>query len=211
MSNVDGERGLPRRGHAERLTGAGTGSGHETVWAVPTPIKARYQSFGLMVYGALLLIGAVVFAVWDPADSGSRWFWVIAGPLAGLVVLTRSDLDLTADAGVDRPGAYIGVFVGAAILAVVLALFDLSPWVLPSMLFGLALVVAYLALVERTRIGVSTSMAIAAMAAALGVSTVGSGAAVMSAVMGAMFLSGAAALELNADDGPPVPAMTRVR
>ena len=92
-------------------------------------VHARHQWFALALFGTLCCVSALVFARWDPTTTDSRWFWVIVGPLAGVVAMFRSQ-SLFGHAGADRDaGPYIGMLVGTTIGALVIGVW-VARWVL---------------------------------------------------------------------------------
>lgn len=174
--------GLSRADNEPRGTGAGT------------------QVFGLTLFGGLMLASALMFALWDPMVTWSQWLWVVVGPLAGLIVLARAGTRSAAAPG--RSGSYLLVFVAAAIVVLLMASFETTPWMISVVLVSLALAVAYLAGTEEDPVGESASLAIVTIAAALGLAAIGEGSIVAMAMVGAMFVTGAAALRLNRSEGP---------
>lgn len=156
---------------------------------------AGSQVFGLTLFGALMLGSALVFALWDSMVVWSQWLWVVMGPLAGLIVLARAGMRSTDTQA--RSGSYLLVFVAAAMVVLLMASFNTTPWMISVVLVLLALVVAYLAVTEEDPVGESASLAIVAIAAALGLVAIGEGSIMALAMVGAMFVTGAAALRLN--------------
>ncbi len=64
-------------------------------------VYARHQWFGFAVFGTLSLLAALIFSQWDPTTTDSRWYWVIVGPIAGVVAMFKSQTIFDSE-GADR-------------------------------------------------------------------------------------------------------------
>ena len=111
-------------------------------------------------------MAAIVFSRWDPATTDSRWFWVIVGPLAGVVAMFRSQ-SAFGNQGADRDaGPYIGMLVGTTIGALVIGVLALEAWVLPGVFFVVAGFLGFMAWLEQSGIGMTTALTVTVLAMA---------------------------------------------
>jgi hypothetical protein len=157
-------------------------------------VYARHQWFALALFGVLCCAAALVFSRWDPLTTDSRWFWVILGPLAGVVAMFRSQ-SLFGDSGADRDaGPYIGMLVGTTIGALVVGMLALEGWVLPGVFFAVAVIVAFMAWLEQSGIGMTTALTVAVLAAASAAAVLQGSGVLVSLLLGITLLAGAAAL-----------------
>lgn len=160
-------------------------------------VYARHQWTGLALYGALSCVAALVYLRWDPGSTQSKWFWLIAGPLVGIVAIARSQT-VFGDEGVDRdPGPYIGIFVGSTLGALVVAAFSFDGWILPGVFFIVAMFISFMAWLEQSGIGMSSALSISVVAAAVGVADLNDSVVPISLAIGLMLLSGAMALVIT--------------
>lgn len=168
-------------------------------------VYARHQWFGFALFGALSCIAAVVYLRWDPSTTGSRWLWIVCGPLIGIVAIARAQT-IFGEEGVDRdPAPYVGIFVGATIGSLVVAVLSYEGWVLPSVFFVIALFMSFMAWLEQSGIGMSAAVAVAAVSVAMAIADLGDSVAMVSFSIGLMLLSGALALAVCArPTKPPV-------
>lgn len=166
-------------------------------------VLARYQWFGFALFGVLSLIAALVFARWDPTVSDSRWFWVIMGPLAGVVAMFRSQ-NVFVNEGADRDaGPYIGMLVGTTVGALVLGVLALEGWVLAGVFFVVAGFLAFMAWLEQSGIGMTTALTVTVLAGATAVADIADSAVLLSLLLGVMLLSASVALIVCGDPGEP--------
>lgn len=157
-------------------------------------VHARHQWFGLAVFGVLCCLAALIFSRWDPATTDSRWFWVIVGPLAGVVAMFRSQSQF-GDQGADRDaGPYIGMLVGTTIGALVIGMLALEGWVLPGVFFAVAGFLAFMAWLEQSGIGMTTALTVTVLAAATAAAIVDGAGVIVSLLLGLMLLTGALAM-----------------
>lgn len=157
-------------------------------------VYARYQRFGFATFGALCCLAALVFSKWDPTSTDSRWFWVIVGPLAGVVAMFKSQT-LFESEGADRDaGPYIGMLVGTTVGALVIGLMSLEGWVLPGVLFVVAAFLAFMAWLEQSGIGMTTALTVTVVAGATAVAALSGSVVLLSLLIGVMLLCGALAL-----------------
>ncbi len=162
-------------------------------------MQARHQRFGLAVFGALSLVAALVFWRWDPTTTDSRWFWVVVGPIAGVVAMFKSQT-MFDNEGADRDaGPYIGMLVGTTAGALVIGTMSLAGWVLPGVLFFMAGFVAFMAWLEQSGIGMTTALTVTVLAAATAAAAVQGSVVLLSILIGVMLLAGSLALIVCAD------------
>jgi len=157
-------------------------------------VYARHQWFGMALFGALCCVAAVVFSRWDPNTTDSRWFWVIVGPLAGVVAMFRSQSRFGSE-GADRDaGPYIGMLVGTTIGALVIGMLALEGWVLPGVFFAVAGFLGFMAWLEQSGIGMTTTLTVTVLAMASAVALLQDSGVLLSLLLGIMLLAGALAL-----------------
>lgn len=162
-------------------------------------VYARHQWFGFAVFGTLSLIAALIFSRWDPTTTDSRWFWVIVGPIAGVVAMFKSQTVFNNE-GADRDaGPYIGMLVGTTVGALVIGMLSLDGWVLASVFFFVAGFLAFMAWLEQSGIGMTTALTVAVLAAATAVADVEGSVVVLSLMIGVMLLASSLALIVCAD------------
>lgn len=157
-------------------------------------VYARHQWFGLAVFGTLCCVAAVVFSRWDPTTTDSRWFWVIVGPLAGVIAMFRSQ-SMFGDEGADRDaGPYIGMLVGTTIGALVIGMLALEGWVLPGVFFAVAGFLAFMAWLEQSGIGMTTALTVTVLAVSTAAAILEDSGVTLSLMIGVMLLAGSLAL-----------------
>lgn len=162
-------------------------------------VHARHQWFGFAVFGSLSLVAAMVFSRWDPTTTDSRWFWVVVGPIAGVVAMFRSQT-MFDNEGADRDaGPYIGMLVGTTVGALVIGMLSLAGWVLPGVLLFMAGFVAFMAWLEQSGIGMTTALTVTVLAATTAVTDVYGSVVLLSLLIGVMLLAGSLALIVCAD------------
>ncbi len=176
--------------------------------SAPEPIEdrshvvyARHQWFGMAIFGALCCIAAAVFARWDPTTTDSRWFWVILGPLAGVVAMFRSQSRFGSE-GADRDaGPYIGMLVGTTIGALVIGMLALEGWVLPGVFFAVAAFLGFMAWLEQSGIGMTTALTVTVLAVASAAALLPDSGVLVSLLLGIMLLAGSLAMVVCHGDG----------
>lgn len=159
-------------------------------------VRARHQRFGFALLGALCCLAALVFSQWDAQHSPGRWFWVVAGPLAGALCLIRAQAD-HGGSGADRDASpYYGIFAGVVSGSLLLMLLTIDGWILPGVFFVMALVLAFMAWIEQSAIGMTSALAVAVLCAGTGVSALSDTSSVELATLsiGVMLLAAALAL-----------------
>lgn len=162
-------------------------------------VYARHQWFAFAVFGTLSLIAGLVFSRWDPTTTDSRWFWVIVGPIAGLVAMFKSQSVFDSE-GADRDaGPYIGMLVGTTVGALVIGMLALDGWVLPGVFFFVAAFLAFMAWLEQSGIGMTTALTVTVLAAATAVADLQGSGVLLSLLLGVMLLAGSLALIVCAD------------
>lgn len=162
-------------------------------------VYARHQWFGFAVFGTLSLVAGMIFSKWDPTTTDSRWFWIIVGPIAGVVAMFKSQT-LFDNEGADRDaGPYIGMLVGTTAGALVIGVIGLDGWVLPSVFFFVAGFLAFMAWLEQSGIGMTTALTVAVLAAATAAATLQGSGVLVSLLIGVMLLSSSLALIVCAD------------
>ena len=169
-------------------------------------VHARHQWFGFAVFGTLSLVAALVFARWDPTTTDSRWFWVIVGPIAGVVAMFRSQTRFESE-GADRDaGPYVGMLIGTTVGALVIGVLALDGWVLPSVFFFVAGFLAFMAWLEQSGIGMTTALTVTVLSAATAVAAIQGAVVMLSLLIGVMLLSSSLALIVCTDQGFDRPA-----
>jgi len=162
-------------------------------------VYARHQWAGLALYGVLSCMAGLVYSRWDPGSTQSKWFWLIAGPLVGIVAIARSQ-SVFGDEGVDRdPGPYIGIFVGSTLGALVIAAFSFDGWILPGVFFIVAMFISFMAWLEQSGIGMSSAVSVSVVAAAVGIADLNDSVVSISLAIGLMLLSGSVALVIKSE------------
>ncbi len=157
-------------------------------------VYARHQWFGLAMFGALSCIAALIFSRWDPSTTSSRWFWIIVGPMAGIVAMFRAQ-SMFGHEGADRDaGPYIGMLVGTTIGAIVIGSLSLQGWVLPGVFFVVAGFLAFMAWLEQSGIGMTTALTVTVLAATTAVMDLQGAVVTLSLTIGLMFLASSLAL-----------------
>lgn len=157
-------------------------------------VYARHQWFGMAIFGTLSCVAAIVFSRWDPTTTDSRWFWVVVGPLAGVVAMFRSQ-SMFGSEGADRDaGPYIGMLVGTTIGALVIGMLALEGWVLPGVFFVVAGFLGFMAWLEQSGIGMTTTLTVTVLAMASAAALLEDSGVLLSLLLGVMLLAGALAL-----------------
>ncbi|MEM7275621.1 MAG: hypothetical protein AAF547_21270 [Actinomycetota bacterium] len=157
-------------------------------------VYARHQWFALAVFGTLSCVAALVFSRWDPAMTSSRWFWIIVGPMAGVVAMFKAQSQFGQD-GADRDaGPYIGVLIATTIGAIVIASLSLAGWILPAVFLLVAGFLGSMAWLEQSGIGMTTALTVAVLAAATAVTELPGSVVSLSLTIGMVFLAGSLAL-----------------
>lgn len=164
-------------------------------------VGARQQIFGFAVLGALCCLAAFVFTRWNPQQDPGRWFWSIVGTLTGVICLIRAQRT-HGGAGADRDASpYYGMFAGVTSGALLLMVLSVDGWVLPGVFFVVAAVLAFMAWIEQSAIGMTAAVCVAVLSAGSGVAALNDATAVGfgSLALGLMLLTGAAAMGLFSD------------
>jgi hypothetical protein len=152
-------------------------------------VYARHQWFGFAVFGTLCLVAALVFSRWDPTTTESRWFWVIVGPIAGVIAMFRSQTMFDGQ-GADRDaGPYVGMLVGTTVGALVIGFLALDAWVMPSVFFLVAAFLAFMAWLEQSGIGMTTALTVTVLSAATAAAAIQGSVVLLSLMIGVMLLS----------------------
>ena len=159
-------------------------------------VRARHQMFGFILLGVLCCLAAFVFSRWSPHQNPGRWFWTIVGSLAAIVCLIRAQR-VHGGAGADRDASpYYGIFAGVVSGALLLLVLSVDGWVLPGVFFVMASVLAFMAWIEQSAIGMTAAVCVAVLCAGSGVAalrdTVAVGAG--SLALGLMLLTAALAV-----------------
>jgi len=158
--------------------------------------RARHQRFGFLLFGLLCCLAAVVFIQWSPQENPGRWLWVILGSLAGVICLVRAQRR-HGGVGADLDASpYYGIYSGVASGGLLLMLLTTESWVLPGVFFVIAAVLAFLAWIEQSTIGMTAAVCVGLLAAASGVAVLDGGGAVGVGTLsiGVMLLTAALAL-----------------
>ncbi len=178
-------------------------------------VHARHQRFGFALFGALACLAALVFAKWDPTTTDSRWFWIVVGPIGGVIAMFKSQTLFGAE-GADRDaGPYVGMLIGTTAGALVIGVMALEGWVLPGVFFVVAGFLAFMAWLEQSGIGMTTAMTITILAAATAVSDIGGSVVLLTLLIGVMLLTSSLALAIDESsddqaDGPDADALLKL-
>lgn len=163
-------------------------------------VHARHQRFGFALFGALACFAALIFARWDPTTTDSKWFWVVVGPLAGVVAMFKSQT-LFGSEGADRDaGPYVGMLIGTTAGALVIGVMALEGWVLSGVFFAVAGFLAFMAWLEQSGIGMTTALTITILAATTAIADISGSVVLLTLMIGVMLLASAAALTIDEED-----------
>lgn len=179
----------------------GDGIGLEADADRSTVVRARQQIFGFTVLGALCCLAAAVFTRWNPQQDPGRWFWSIVGTMTGVICLFRAQR-AHGGAGADRDASpYYGMFAGVTSGALLLMVLSVDGWVLPGVFFVMAAVLAFMAWIEQSAIGMTAAVSVAVLSAGSGVAVLNDTTAVGfgSLALGLMLLTAAAAMGFVSD------------
>ena len=162
-------------------------------------VHARHQRFGFALFGALAILAALIFAKWDPTTTDSRWFWIVVGPIAGVVAMFKSQ-NMFGTEGADRDaGPYVGMLIGSTAGALVIGVMALEGWVLPGVFFAVAGFLAFMAWLEQSGIGMTTALTITILAATTAISDLGGSVVLMTLMVGVMLLASSFALAVHGE------------
>ena len=160
---------------------------------------ARHQWFGFTLLGAVCCFSAFVFSQWDPSQSEGMWFWIIVGPLVGVVAMFRSQSEFGGE-GADRDaGPYVGALVATTLVGILIGVLSLDTWILPGVLLLAAGIVAVMAWMELSGIGMTTALTVAVLAATTASVAVSGSAVLLSFVIGLTLLTSALALTIGVE------------
>ena len=163
--------------------------------------KARHQRFGLVTLGVLLCLAAVVRNQVGADQGAERWLWLASVTVVSIVCLVRAHRHY-GGVGADRDASpYYGIFAGATSGAVLLTLLTVDGWILVSVVFAMAAVLAFMAWIEQSTIGMTAAMCVAVLCAGYGTASLNDGhlgdavpVGLGTMVVGVMLIVGAAAL-----------------
>ncbi len=133
--------------------------------AATSPLRARFHSAGLMLFGLLGLFVAVRYFV---GDATGLLFTLGVGAVlsvAAMVQVVRRVGPMSTDGSL-----YSGLLLGAIVGAGLLASGDPTDWVLSSLLISVALFAVVMARFEESALGVSVALSLAVLAAFVGAS-----------------------------------------
>lgn len=159
-------------------------------------VRARHQTFGFTALGALCCLAAAVFARWNPQEDPGRWYWSIIGTLTGVLCIIKAQRAY-GGTGADRDASpYYGMFAGVTSGALLLMMFSVDGWVLSGLFFVMAAVLAFMAWIEQSAIGMTAAVCVAVLSAGSGVAGLNDTTAVEfgSLALGAMLLTAAVAM-----------------
>lgn len=159
-------------------------------------VRARHQRPGFALLGGLCCLAALVFSQWDAQQGPGRWFWVVAGPVVGAVCLVLAQSS-HGGRGADRDASpYYGIFAGVISGSLLLVLLTVDGWILPTVFFVMAVILAFMAWIEQSAIGMTSALAVAVLSAGSGVAVVNdtSSVGLTSLSIGVMLLAAALAL-----------------
>ena len=143
-------------------------------WSVPrrpSVIQARYQVFGLSTLGVVCCAAAAISATWNSEPNPGRWFWLTAGTAAGVVCLIRAQR-VHGGAGADRDASpYYGIFAGVISGALLVTVLTVDVWILTAIFLAMATVLAFMAWIEQSAIGMTTALSVSVLAIGSGLSS----------------------------------------
>lgn len=157
-------------------------------------LYAKNQRLSFLVFGALCLAAAVVFAVWDPLTTDSSWFWFVAGPLAGFFIVLNSHKTFVGHGNDTNPGPYMGIFLGSVAGCFAVSASIQQAWVVPAALMAVAVILLFLAWFEQSGVGMTVAVVIALLTVATAASTLAESAVPVTAMFGLLLISAAVAL-----------------
>ena len=161
-----------------------------------TVVRARQQVFGFTVLGVLCCLAAAVSTRWSPDQDPGRWFWSVVGTLAGVVCLLKAQR-VHGGVGADSDASpYYGIFAGAMSGALLLMVLSVAGWVLPGVFFVMSAVLASMAWIEQSAIGMTAAVCVAVLCAGSGVAVLNDStvAGFGSLALGVMLLTAAVAM-----------------
>ena len=160
-------------------------------------VLARNQWFGLTLLGAVCCCSAFVFAQWNPTQSEAMWFWIVVGPLAGVVAMFRSQSDFGGVGADGDAGPYIGALVATTLVGILIGVLSLDSWILPGVLLVAAGIVAVMAWMELSGIGMTTALTVAVLAATTASVAVAGSTVLLSFMIGLTLLTSALAVTVG--------------
>lgn len=176
--------------------GTHTGSGPAADGDRGVAARARHQTFAFTALGALCCLAAVVFTRWNPQEDPGRWYWSIVGTLTGAGCLLRAQR-AHGGAGADRDASpYYGMFAGVTSGALLLMVLSVHGSVLPGVFLAMAAVLAVMAWIEESAIGMTAAVCVSVLSAGSGVAGLNDATAVGfgSLALGVMLLTAATAM-----------------
>jgi len=168
-------------------------------------IHARYQILSLAVFGALAMVASLIFSVWSPVDTNSKWFWIVLGPTAGLILMFNAQKKLTSHAA-NNPGPYMGIFIGSISGCFIISYIVNKSWMVPASLLIVAVLLAFLAWFERNGLGMTSAIVVGTLTGLTAASNLTTDSALITASLGLVLVTGAAATKINADSQPQIHA-----
>jgi len=159
-------------------------------------VRARQQVFGFTTLGVLCCLAALVFSRWSPEQDPGRWFWSIVGSMAGVICLFKAQRS-HGGVSADRDASpYYGIFAGVTTGAVLLIVLSVDGWVVPGMFFVIAAILAFMAWLEQSAIGMTAAVCVAVLCAGSGVAVLDDAVAagLGSIGLGVMLLTAAVAM-----------------
>ncbi len=168
-------------------------------------VYARHQWFGFTLLGAACCFSAFIFSQWQPTATEATWFWIVVGPLVGVVAMFRSQAEFGGEGADSDAGPYIGALVATTLIGILLGVLGIVGWILPGLFVIAAGIVGFMAWRELSGIGMTTALTVAVLAAAIASASVTGWAVALSFLLGLMLLTSALALTV----GAPPPAVSR--
>ncbi len=132
-----------------------------------SPLRARYQSAGLVLFG---LFGLFIALRYFMGDAAGLVFTLATGAVLSVASLVRVARQAVSPAGdSDADGSlYPGLLLGAVVGAALLVSGQPADWVLSGLLISVALFAVMMARFEDSAMGLSVALSLAILAAFVG-------------------------------------------
>ena len=162
----------------------------------PTALLNQEYWFPFAVFGVLSLIGAAVFATWNPDDTGSGLYWAVAGPAGGIATSwwfarRGTSLGVRPKRVWVYPAIAVALFVSASLVGALAP----TEWVLPGVLCVVGVAFGAYGLLDRSPLVTVVGSGVAVIGVAAGAGELE--AVVISLLLGGFLLAAAAAYRLS--------------
>ncbi len=154
-------------------------------------VYARHQSYAMLMFGIASIVAAGLFYFLDPQTTVARWYWVLAGPALGFLVMYRAQAHWQCK---ELAGPYLAVFTGGVAGCFVMAMAVQSSWIVPASLLLVGVALAFLAWFEQNGLGMTAAVVVAILAGVTSASTLLLDASLISGLFGSFLLLGGASL-----------------